>query len=293
MKNFSETDTADKIIYNTTKSLEKYFSTLPQKNFFEFNQRPLMIEGANNIEIEKFVRALQNPVAYRFLNYLCIAGTYKDYPVVIVRTEQGLANAAASTAGAIEKFNPVAVINQGIAGGHFQNLHVNDIIIGAKSINIGAYKSEFLPAGAGIDITAQELRGTFAYDAAENIFKLFPEFRADSKLLEIAKSVATSHKEFKTVTGTIGTADSWNNEIDHINFLHEKYGSACEDMETNAAASICKSAGIPFIGIRAISNNITNGENFSVETALTCQNFVLLVAEKFITFKNNFEVNLL
>ena len=278
----SETDFADNVIYNTTKNLEKYFSALPQENFFEVNQRPLMIQGANNIEIEKLVRALKNPVAYRFSNYLYIAGTLKDYPVVISRTEQGMANSAASTVIALEKFNPCAVINQGIAGGHFPNLHVNDIVIGEKSINIGAYKTEFLPAGAGIDITAQDLRGTFSFDAAENIFKLFPEYRADSKLLEIAKSVATSHKEFKTVTGTISTADAWNNEIDHINFLHEKYGSLCEEMETNAAASICKSAGVPFIGIRAISNNITNGETFSVETAVICQNFVLLVAEKFI-----------
>lgn len=279
---FSETDSADKVMYDTTKNLEQYFQTLPQKKSYKVNQRPLLIQGANNIEIEKFVRTLKNPVAYRFLNYLYVAGTFKNFPVVIARTEQGVANSAASTVLALEKFNPCAVINQGIAGGHFPALHVNDIVIGEKSINIGAYKSEFLPAGAGIDITAQDLRGTFSFDAEENIFKLFPEFRADSKLLEIAKSVATSHKEFKTVSGTISSADSWISEIDHINFLHEKYGSFCEEMETNAAAQICKSAGVPFIGIRAISNNITNGETFSVETVATCQNFVLLVAENFI-----------
>jgi len=282
MKNFSETDSADKVVYNTTKNLEKYFQTLPLNKSYKVNQCPLLIEGANNIEIEKIVRALKNPVAYRFLNYLYVAGTLKNFPVVIARTEQGVANSAASTVIALEKFNPCAVINQGIAGGHFQNLHVNNIVIGDKSINIGAYKSEFSPAGAGIDITAQDLRGTFSFDAAENIFKLYTEFRADLKLLEIAKSVATSHGEFKTFTGTISSADSWNNEIDHINFLHEKYNSFCEDMETNAAASMCQSAGVPFIGIRAISNNITNGETFSVDTAATCQNFVLLVAEKYI-----------
>lgn len=275
-------DVADEQTEISAAEIEKYFKTLPQKNKYKSSQRPLMIQGAMNVEIENLVKSLKNPVAYRFSNYFYVAGTYKNYPVVIARTEQGMANAAASTVIGIEKFNPVAVINQGTAGGHVADLYLNDIVIGSKSIDSAAYKTEFSPAGAGIDMTAQNMRGTFSYNPNSKNFQLYTEYIADEKLLETAESVANSHSEFKTVTGTISSADSWIEIVDYVVFLNKKYGSLCEEMENNAAASICQSASIPFIGIRVISDNPLNGSPWDESTAATCQNFVLLVAENYI-----------
>ena len=53
-------------------------------------------------------------------------------------------------------------------------------------------------------------------------------------------------------------------------------------METCAVAQICHTAGIPFVGIRVISNNALTGEDFSVESATVAQNFVLLVVEDYV-----------
>ncbi len=275
-------DVADEQTEISVAEIEKYFKTLPQKNKYKSSQRPLMIQGAMNVEIENLVKSLKNPVAYRFSNYFYVAGTYKNYPVVIARTEQGMANAAASTVIGIEKFNPVAVINQGTAGGHVADLYLNDIVIGSKSIDSAAYKTEFSPAGAGVDFTAQEMRGVYAYDVTTNFFQPHKEFFADSKLLKVAKKAADSHSEFAVAVGTISSSNIWNSNVDYINFLNKKYGSLCEEMENNAAASICQSASIPFIGIRVISNNVTNGSPWDESTAATCQNFVLLVAENYI-----------
>lgn len=275
-------DVADEQTTISASKIENYFQTLPQKNKYKSSQRPVMIQGAMNVEIENLVKSLKNPVAYRFSNYFYVAGTYKNYPVVIARTEQGMANAAASTVIGIEKFNPVAVINQGTAGGHIADLYLNDIVIGSKSINSAAYKTEFSPKGAGIDMTSQNIRGTFSYNSTSKNFQIYTEYTADEKLLETAESVANSHSEFKTVTGTISSADSWIEIVDYMTFLNKKYGSLCEEMENNAAASICQSANVPFIGIRVISDNALNGSPWDESTAATCQNFVLLVAEKYI-----------
>ena len=272
----------DEVADRSENYIQKIVQTSPHKKKYKSKQRPILIEGAMNIEIEKLVRALKKPTVYNFSKYLFIAGTYKDYPVVIVRTEQGLANAAASTVIGIKEFNPIAVINQGTAGGHVTNLHNNDIVIGDKSVNIAAYRTEYMPEGAGIDMTKQDMRGTYAYDETSQEFKLNTAYESDTKLLSIAESVADSHKEFTTMTGTISSADSWLELVDYMNFLHEKYGSLCEEMENNAAASICKSNGVPFIGIRVISDNALTGEKFVLATAYTCQDFVLLIAEKYI-----------
>jgi len=265
------------------KNIEKFYDTLPQaKGNYKSSARPILIEGAMNIETEVFIRALKSPVVYKDLNYLFVAGSYKNYPVVIVRTEQGMANAAASTALAIKKFNPVAVINQGTSGGHDANLKVNDIVIGERAIDFTAVKTAYKAQGEGVDLTDQEMLGTFAYDKKTDTFQNYKEYFADPTLLKISKAVADSHGEFKVVSGTISTSDAWLTNVDYTNFLHEKYGSSCEEMETSEAAQICKNADIPFIGIRSISNNITNGENFDDSVADYNQNFVLLMIDEYI-----------
>lgn len=274
---------ADNLSNAAGDTAEKFFKSLPKaKGEYKSRLRPILIEGAMNIETEVLVRALKNPVTYREMNYLFVAGTYKNYPVVVVRTEQGMANAAASTALAIKKFNPVAVINQGTAGGHDPALKIGDIVIGEKSFDYTAYKSAYSAAGEGTDITQQEMRGTYAYDAASGTFQPYKEYSAARPLLNTALKVADEHDEFNAVTGVIGTGDSWIQCIDHINFLHEKYGSSCEEMETNAVAQICQNADIPFIGIRVISDNITVNNDYVPETGIICQKFVLLVVENYI-----------
>lgn len=265
------------------EAIENFYATLPKaKGNYKSRVRPIVIEGAMNTETEILIRALKNPVTYREMNYMFVAGTYKDYPVVIVRTEIGLANSAASTALAIKKFNPCAVINQGTAGGHDSALNIGDIVIGEKSYDYAAFKSSYTAAGAGIDLTQQENLGTYAYDAASGKFQAYKEYFADPTLFKIAKNVAAANKNFNVAIGTIGTANSWLNSIDYINFLNETYGSSCEEMETTAAAQVCQNAGVPFIGIRVLSDNITVNTEYIPETAKTCQDFVLLVVEDYI-----------
>ena len=263
--------------------IEKFYATLPQaKGNYKSRVRPIVIEGAMNTETEILIRALEKPVAYRDLNYLFVAGTYKNYPVVIVRTEIGMANAAAATALAIKKFNPCAVINQGTAGGHDSALKIGDIVIGEFSYDYTAFRSAYSAAGAGIDLTKQENIGTYAYDDTTGIFQAYKEYRAARPLLNTAFKVADEHEGFNAVAGVIGSGNGWLECVDYINFLHEKYGSSCEEMETNVAAQICQNAGVPFIGIRVLSDNITNSREYVPESAKVAQDFVLLVVENYI-----------
>ena len=264
-------------------SIEKFFAALPAaKGEYKSRVRPILIEGAMNTETEVLIRALKNPAAYRELNYLFVAGTYKNYPIVVVRTEIGVANAAASTALAIKKFNPVAVINQGTAGGHDPALKIGDIVVGTNSFDYTAFRSAYSAAGAGIDLTKQENIGTYAYDEATKKFQAYEKFFAKTELFNMAFKVANTHKNFNVVSGVIGSGNSWLECVDYINFLHEKYGSSCEEMETNAVAQICQNAGVPFIGIRVLSDNVTNDNRYLPETAKISQDFVLLVVENYI-----------
>ena len=70
-------------------------------------------------------------------------GTIDGYPVVISKTLKGMENAAAATALAAERYHPVAIINQGTAGGHEPDLHVYDIVLGTEAVNLGSFKTGY------------------------------------------------------------------------------------------------------------------------------------------------------
>ena len=128
-----------------------------------------------------------------------------------------------------------------------------------------------------------EINGIETYDKKTDTFQNYKEYFADPTLLKISKAVADSHSEFKVVPGTISTSNAWLINVDYTNFLHEKYGSSCEEMETSCVAQICQNADLPFIGIRVLSDNILNNGAYTPEVATTAQKFVLLVVEKYIT----------
>ena len=249
---------------------------------YDSGKRPILLEGAMTIETQDMMDALTDSVSYRLGQWDYVAGTYEGYPVVVCRTEQGMANTGASTALAMEFFHPVAVINQGTSGGHDPDLHTFDIVLGKQSTNYSAWKSVASAKGAGVDYKALEQNGVYAYDKEEKTFVKEVYHAGDEKLLAAANAVKDSYTKGNIVEGTISSCDAWNNQIDRMLFLHEFYGSSCEEMETDAAAQICKTYDVPFLGIRILSNTGIYGENFDPASGPACQGYVLEVVKEYI-----------
>ncbi|GEM_PF-112408 len=250
---------------------------------YDKTQRPILLEGAMGIETTTMISALNNPTAYKLGQWDYVAGTYNGYPVVVCRTEQGLANTGASTALAMEFFNPSAVIDQGTSGGHDPALHTYDIVLGKRTVNYSAWKTIASAKGAGVDYTAFEMNGVYAYDREEAAFTQSVYHDADPALLKAASTVKDSYTDGSVVEGTIGTSNEWNNQIDRMLYLNKTVGTSCEEMETDAAAQICKTYHVPYLGVRILSNTGIYGENFDWKTGAACQNYVLSVAAEYIS----------
>ena len=107
-------------------------------------------------------------------------------------------------------------------------------------------------------------------------------YEGDKGLLAAANAVKDKYTKGKVVEGTIGSADVWNNEVDRIKWLHTKYETSVEEME-GAAAQIAKAYDVPFLGIRVLSNNKTNGGKYNPETAAADQEYVFEVVKKYIS----------
>ena len=113
---------------------------------------------------------------------------------------------------------------------------------------------------------------TFHYDI---------KIAADAVLLATAKEQAKSYKKGRNLVGTITSSNSWNRRQDVILFLNREYGSLCEEMETHSVAQICQRYGVPFIGLRVLSNAELHGEMFDPAAGRASQKFALQVAKAY------------
>lgn len=247
---------------------------------------PIVIQGAMPVETQELVAALASPTEQQVQGWTFWTGTLHGYPVVVSKTQKGMANAAAATALAIERFHPRAIVNQGTAGGHDPTLQVSDIVIGAAAVNIGAFKTGTRGTGDGSDFTEWQpmdlirTEGSAGQDPNAWVMR---RFAGDTALLAAATSVKDRYRTGRVVEGVIGSSDVWNSELDRIQRLHDEYGTTVEEMETSAAAQVAGMSRVPFLGIRVVSNNITNGGVYDSQSAAACQQFVLEVVRAYIT----------
>lgn len=244
---------------------------------------PVIIQGAMPIEIDALRTRLANAAVETVGGWTFWKGTLDGYPVVVSLTLRGMSNAAAATAIAVERYRPLAIINQGTSGGHDPALHVADIVVGMSAVNIGAFRSPFRALGRGsnpmdwmpLDLTAE--------GSAINATVHTPSrFQADSGLLEAARRARASYTKARIVEGIIGSSDIWNDELDLIARFHSSFGTAVEEMETASAAQVAAQLHVPFIGIRVLSDNTTTGEAYDPRTSEACEAYVVEVAKAYI-----------
>jgi adenosylhomocysteine nucleosidase len=247
--------------------------------------RPVVVQGAMDVEIKKLAGALENVREEKVSGWTFWSGTIDGYPVVISKTLKGMSNAAAATALAAERYHPVAIINQGTAGGHEPGLHVFDIVLGTDAVNLGSFKTGYRARGEGstfaewnpLDLMRSE--GSAGQDPSARTMR---RFRGDEGLLSSARNVRGKYQKGRVVEGVIGSSEIWNSELDRIQHFHDQFGTTAEEMETASAAQIAGLFEIPFLGIRVLSNNITNAETYDTRTGEACQEYVYEVVKAYI-----------
>ena len=254
------------------------------------SMRPVVVQGAMDVEVRTLAASLEHPEEQKVRGWTFWRGTVDGYPVVVSKTLKGMSNAAAATALAAERYEPIAIINQGTAGGHQPDLHVFDIVLGTDSVNLGSFKTGYRPRGRGslfdewapLDLMRSD--GSAGNDPNARVMR---RFHADERLLAAARSVRDHYRRGRIVDGVIGSSETWNSEIDRVQQFHDRFGTSAEEMETASAAQIAGLFDIPFLGIRVVSNNITNGGPYDPSTGVACQEYVLEVVKAYIGEQRN------
>ena len=238
--------------------------------------RPILVIAAMEDAELNFLKD-QLLSAKRIENKICtfIEGEIFGKNVVLCASNIGTINAAASLTLAIEKYNPKAIINEGLAGGIGNKVHTGDIVVGLDVINITSYESEKRKLGEGIN----EYNDLVSFIIGEENH-LVPQ-NANSKLIELAKKISLSMEEKQVHFGRIGSGDVWNKEADKIMYLYEKYGILCEDMELISIYTIANKYNIPCISIKCISDNAILDEEYDRTTGMPAQEFTCRILSNY------------
>ena len=235
----------------------------------EINNRPILIQVAMEIECQEILKYLNNLEKIEICKFIFYKGTINDNEIIISLSKVGLIHTSSSLTIAIQKFNPRCIINTGIAGATDEKLHIGDIVIADKIININSYRTSNLKKGEGSNPNTWELL-TFLSGETDRLI----EEKASDDLIELAKDI-NNNDYGKIYVGTIGSGDVWNREIDRILYLNKNYNILCEDMESIATYTIANSLNIPVISIKMISDNSLTGEEYNREIGKNLEKYII------------------
>ena len=91
--------------------------------------KTILIQGALDIEIQFLIDNLKCTDKIIIAGYEFHIGYLNNLKVVISKTQVGTINSSTATTIGVIKFNPIFVINQGIAGAYREDINIGDIVV--------------------------------------------------------------------------------------------------------------------------------------------------------------------
>ena len=164
-------------------------------------------------------------------------GLYGNTPVVIVRSGIGKVNAAICTQILVDRYHITAVINTGIAGGLYHKIHIGDIVIATEAL-----QHDMDARGFGYKL-GKYLRWIHRFLMLIQYCGRWRQRYADG-LIRI----------FRYMKAELSVATALFPDSDKKEMLWQEFQGYCTEMEGAAIAQAAYLNRIPYLIIRAISD---------------------------------------
>lgn len=174
-------------------------------------------------------------------------GTIWGKEVIVVRSGIGKVNAAVCTQILIDDYNVEKIINVGVAGGIGENIYPGDVIIADTLVQHDVDTSVF-----GDKLGQIPRLETF-------------DFKCDKELVKLAKYACEKNTKYNSFVGRIVSGDQFIANLEKINWLKKEFEAIGCEMEGGSIAQVCYLNNIPFVIIRSISDNASNGAHIDYE----------------------------
>lgn len=175
--------------------------------------------------------------------YLFVEGRLDGKDVVLAKSGIGKVCAAVGIVEMIREYNPVCVVNTGVAGGIDVSLQVTDIVVGERTVYHDVWCGEGNAYG--------QVQGMPAF------------FKADDRLLQAALSLKSNVRILK---GLICTGDRFITDRTALEQIKGDFPEGLAvDMESCAMAQVCYIYHVPFLSFRIISDTPGRTDDHSLQ----------------------------
>ncbi|MBR6773863.1 MAG: 5'-methylthioadenosine/adenosylhomocysteine nucleosidase [Clostridia bacterium] len=193
------------------------------------------IIGAMSVEIDGLVAVMDERETISCGAYKYELGKIYGKEVVVCRCGIGKVFSATATALMIEKFSPDAIINIGVAGGA-KPLCQGDIVVSKRTVQ------------HDYDGTADGLKMGQVHGFDSQYFE------CDENLVNtISKVIDELGYPYKV--GTVATGDCFVSDNKKSAYIASTFDANAFDMESGAINQVCVVQNVPFVALRAISDN--------------------------------------
>ena len=194
------------------------------------------IIGAMQVEIEDLKAQLTGAETRRISGIDFVSGNLGDVPVVLAVCGIGKVFAALCAQTMILRYGVSAVINTGVAGTLCRELGIGDMAISANVVQHDMDTSvigDRVGLISGLDMV---------------------HIPADPVLAEQARRTVEAQGIHCRV-GTIATGDQFLCDPGRKHWIHDTFGAIAGEMEGGSIGQVCYVNGVPFVVIRAISDD--------------------------------------
>ena len=197
------------------------------------------------VEVQGLKNLMENSRDESYANMVFTVGTVGNTEVVAVECGVGKVNAAMCTQIMIDRYNPKAVINSGVAGAVSKDVKIYDMVIGTEVLQH--------------DMNATALgdsMGEITFNDGGRIY-----FPCDNDIVNKLEK-ACDKNVFK---GRIASGDIFISDVSQRKNINNTFEALACEMEGGAVGHVCFRNNVPFCVFRVISDDLENseGEDFS------------------------------
>lgn len=200
----------------------------------------LGIIAAMTIEAELIVASMNDPIKEKCGGIEYTLGKIGDTDVICAVCGVGKVFAAMCAQAMIVRYSPDCIVNTGVGGTLTRELSIGDVAI---SLAVVQHDMDTSPLGDPVGLIS-----------GINIIEIPASIELGEKICKIAERSGV-----KTLCGTIASGDRFVADTDVKKRIVDNFGAVVCEMEGAAVGQVCYVNGVPFVVVRAVSDDADGG----------------------------------
>lgn len=200
----------------------------------------LGIIAAMTIEAELIVASMNDPIKEKCGGIEYTLGKIGDTDVICAVCGVGKVFAAMCAQAMIVRYSPDCIVNTGVGGTLTRELSIGDVAISRAVVQ---HDMDTSPLGDPVGLIS-----------GINIIEIPASIELGEKICKIAERSGV-----KTLCGTIASGDRFVADADVKKRIVDNFGAVVCEMEGAAVGQVCYVNGVPFVVVRAVSDDADGG----------------------------------